>query len=320
MALPAKAELHSPLRSLGACGPIYPTLVQPQAQAKFAQTLGKPLGNWKPSQLATSLQVRSTTAGELSAFCTQLLVSALPLLQMMGNSSWKKNQRAGATHHLAEMSLRTAGEPAAQRSDRVTGRKRGQGQKQQQRHREAPKRKRGVPKGICTGLETCSFTVGGMAFSGKLAIPDSLRGGRNPHRARNMAGCRQPPHPTGPWQEVGLRSSQNTRQVSNRHALSLARVWHVSGGSTHIPMVSQTPRRSPCSPKHPGKRRTTQDEQHHRPDPEYHSRGQCLAQSAGNKEILSSTSELRRNWEKVTDRHALVFPQRMLFLHLSHFL
>ena len=162
-----------------------------------------------------------------------------------------KKQGAGATHYPGERSLQTPGEWVAHRPTGATGRKRGQGQKQQC-HWEAPKRKRGSPTGICTRLEPCSVTTGGMAFSGNLAILDSLQGAEIhagllcQGRARNKAGCCQPPHRMRPWQEVGLLSNLDRRQVSSKHALSMACVWHCSARSTHTPWSAKLPATHPA--------------------------------------------------------------------------
>lgn len=67
-----------------------------------------------------------------------------------------------------------------------------------------------------------------------------------PGRARNKAGCCQPPHGRRPWREVGLPSSLDTRQVSNKQALSAARVWHSSVRSTHNPTSAEPPAARPA--------------------------------------------------------------------------
>lgn len=166
----------------------------------------------------------------------------------------EKTQRAGATHHPGERSLQRAGEWVAQRPAGVTGRKGGQGQKQQC-HWEAPKRKRGSPKGICTGLEPRSTHHRRNGLFWELGNPRLAAGGGGaeihtgllcPGRARNKAGCCQPPHGRRPWREVGLPSSLDTRQVSNKQALSAARVWHSSVRSTHNPTSAEPPAARPA--------------------------------------------------------------------------
>lgn len=122
------------------------------------------------------------------------------------------------------------------RSARVTGRKWGQRQKCKW-HGLAARRKRNSPKGICIGLKPWSVNMGRMAFSGNLAIPNSLQGAEIhagllcQGRTRRKSGCCQTPYHKQPWRGGGTFISM--RQVSNKFW-----VWHIYGTPSwglHIP-------------------------------------------------------------------------------------
>ena len=142
-------------------------------------SLGKSFGNWKPSQLATSLQLRSTTASELSAFFIQVLMSELSCFRRWA-AAHAKNQRAGATYAPGERSPQTAGEQVAQKTAGVTGRN-GDRDKSSSIIGKLPKEKEDLPKGFVLGWSPALSPGVEMADSGKLAILDS--------RGRNSRGA-----------------------------------------------------------------------------------------------------------------------------------
>lgn len=171
---------------------------------RLLESLRNPFGNWKLLEPVVTLQVRGIRVGQLAVLFIQVLMNEFSYSRRRAVSCGKKTKEPHTTQVITDSRWAGWTRPA-----RVTGRKWGQGHKQKW-HWPAARRKRGSPKGICTGLKPCSVSMGRMAFSGNLAILNSLQGAEIHTgllcwgRTRRKSGCWQTPHHKQPWQRGGM--------------------------------------------------------------------------------------------------------------------
>lgn len=170
---------------------------------RLLESVRKPFGNWKPPEPAVALQVRGTTVGQLSALFIQMLMSEFPTPEE-GQHLVEKNKELElhTTQEKGHFRQQVSMLHEASQSHREEWE---QGQKHQC-HWLAARRKRGSPKGICTGLKPCSVSMRRMAFSGNLAILNSLQGAEIHAglfcrgRTRSKSGYCQTSHHMQSWQ------------------------------------------------------------------------------------------------------------------------